>query len=127
MLEPYHLQNKRPDLLDLGDSYILADLSQTEGQICRGKLFDQPPWCAFQCLVNEASVAVLQDRKREPETGHRGLTMAKTVASVSASFFSIVICCGYAFANAPYGDVFNNRVRELLVYFGTAVVYDLTR
>ena len=70
MLEPYHLQNKRPDLLDLGDSHILADLSQTEGQVCRGKLFDQPPWCTFQCLVNEAGVAVLQDREWEPETGH---------------------------------------------------------
>lgn len=45
-------------------------------------------------------------------------------ASLSAIFFSTAICCGYAFANDPYGDVFNNRVRELLVYFGTAVVYD---
>lgn len=63
MLGSYHLQNKRPDLLYLRDSYILANLSQTEGQIGRSKLFDQPPWCTFQCLVDEASVAVLQDRE----------------------------------------------------------------
>ena len=71
MLGSYHLQNKRPDLLDLRDSYILADLSQTEGQVCRGKLFDQPPWCTFQCLVDKASVSILQDHEREElETGH---------------------------------------------------------
>ena len=63
MLGSYHLQNKRPDFLYLRDSYILANLSQTESQICRGKLFDQPPRCAFQCLVDEATVAVLQDRE----------------------------------------------------------------
>lgn len=47
VLEPYHLQNKRPYFLDLGDSYVLADLSQAKGQVCRSELFDQSSWRTF--------------------------------------------------------------------------------
>ena len=124
MIESYHLQNKGPDFLDIRNSHIPADLSQTESQICRGKLFYRPPRCAFQRLVDETSIAVLQKRQWQPGTGDRVLTFAKSTASDSAIFFNVVICCGYAFANDPYGDIFNNRIRELLVYFGTSVVFD---
>ena len=58
------------------------------------------------------------------QTNDQGLTLAKRGASAMAIFFSVAICWGYAFANDPYGDVFNTRTRELLVYFGTADTYD---
>jgi hypothetical protein len=118
-LKSYHLQNKGPDFLNVRNSHVLADLSQSEGQICRGKLFYRPPWCPFQRLVDETSIAILQKRQWFLGTGHRRLTFAKSAASDSAIFFNVTICCGYAFANDPYGDVFSNRIRELLVYFGT--------